>query len=449
MTARFGTDGIRGDAETELTTDLVVALGRAAARVLGAGTPFLVGRDTRASGPRLEADLARGLAAGGAPVLTAGVLPTPAVAFLAGELGGPAAMISASHNPYRDNGIKLFAPGGRKLDDLVEAEVEAALTAALTSGGAPGSAPVPEPLTGAGERYVAHLVAALEGRRLDGMRVVVDCANGAACEVGPTALRALGAQTVVLHASPDGTNINAGCGSTHPDDLRRAVTAAGADAGLAFDGDADRVVAVDERGAVVDGDQILAVAALDLQARGRLRHDTVVLTVMSNLGLRRALADAGISVVETPVGDRQVLAAMEGHDASLGGEQSGHVVFGDLATTGDGVLTGLLLLDRVRRAGRPLSEVAGVMRRLPQVLDGVRLPGRPDLEHAEEVWAAVRAIEAELGADGRVLVRASGTEPVVRIMVEAATADRAASCVARLRAVVEHALGAGDTHGDA
>jgi phosphoglucosamine mutase len=436
MTLRFGTDGIRGDAEADLTSDLVVALGRAAARVLGGEHPFLIGRDTRASGARLERDLVRGLAAEGTPARVTGVLPTPGVAHLAGEDDVAAAMISASHNPWSDNGIKLFARGGRKLPDEVEADIEAELVGLR-------GAPAPEPVADAGPpepdaeaRYLEHLTTALEGRRLDGLRVVVDCANGAASSVAPAALRALGAQVVALHASPDGRNINHGCGSTHPDDLQRAVPAAEADVGLALDGDADRVLAVDEHGALVDGDQLLLVAALDLHARGRLAGDTVALTVMSNLGLRRALADAGLEVVETAVGDRQVLAAMEEHGLNLGGEQSGHIVFGDLATTGDGTLTGLWLLDRMARGGEPLSALAGGMTRLPQVLESVRVARRPDLTGADGLWAAVRAEEETLGEDGRVLLRASGTEPVVRIMVEAPTDQQARDAVARLHDTV-------------
>lgn len=434
---RFGTDGIRGDADADLTSPLVRAVGRAAARVLGTRAPFLIGRDTRRSGPRIEGDLTAGIVAEGGDVLSVGVLPTPGVAFLAGERGAPAAVISASHNPFADNGVKLFAPGGVKLPDDVEREIEASIREVLDAGLVTPDVPPPGSLPGAGDAYVAHLVGALHGRDLGGMRVVADCANGAASEVGPVALRAAGADVVVLSAQADGTNINDGCGSTHPGALQAAVVAAGAVAGLAFDGDADRVLASDENGDLVDGDQIMLVAALDLAERGLLRGGSVAITVMSNLGLRRALAGAGIGVVETAVGDRHVLAAMQREGLGLGGEQSGHIIFGDLASTGDGVLTGLLLLDRVARAGRPLSVLAGAMTRLPQVLEAVRVAGRPDVYSSDEVRAAVSGVERRLGESGRVLVRASGTEPVVRVMVEAPTEAEAMAAVAEIRAAVE------------
>ncbi|MCZ7527545.1 MAG: phosphoglucosamine mutase [Acidimicrobiia bacterium] len=444
MTLRFGTDGVRGIANRELTPELVVALGRTAATVLGDGRPFVVARDTRRSGPMLEAALVAGLCSVGVPVLTGGVLPTPALAHLSGVHDAPGAMISASHNPFPDNGVKLFARGGRKLTDAEEAAIEARL------GSGPGDdAPVgegvgePGPLPDAGAQYVEHVVGTLGGRRLDGLRVVVDCAHGAAFEVAPRALRLAGARVEVLHDRPDGTNINAGCGSTDPGPLRRAVREEGADAGLAFDGDADRVVAVDERGALVDGDQILAVAALDLQRRGLLRGGALAVTVMSNLGLRRALAEHGVRVVETPVGDRNVLAAIEAHGLSLGGEQSGHVVFADLATTGDGLLTGLQLLDVVVRSGQPLSELASVVQPLPQILRNVRVADRARLDDAPGFRAALVEVEAGLGEAGRVLVRASGTEPVIRVMVEAPTAGEAEAAAARLVAAVEEACGEG------
>jgi len=373
----------------------------------------------------------------------AGVLPTPGLAFLAAEAGAPALMISASHNPWNDNGIKLFAAGGRKLDDAAERRVEEELRARV--GGAvarasAGGTPAPDD-TYPHTAYVDHLLGTLEGRRLDGLRVVIDCANGAGSELGPQVLRALGADVVVLHAAPDGTNINAGCGSTAPGDLQAAVVAERADAGLALDGDADRVLAVDERGALVDGDQIIVTAALDLHARSRLRNDAVAVTVLSNLGVRNALEPAGVHVIETPVGDRHVLAAMDARDLVLGGEQSGHVIFRDLATTGDGILTGMQLLDCVRRAGRPLSELAAQMQRVPQLLEAVRVRARADIASAPQLAAEIAAVEAELGDSGRVLVRPSGTEPVIRIMVEAPTEATARAALARLRRVTEQELG--------
>jgi phosphoglucosamine mutase len=442
--ARFGTDGIRGDADGVLTSDLVVALGRAAARVLGADQPFLIGRDTRASGERIRDDLVRGLETEGASALDAGVIPTPGVAFLAADDGLAAAMISASHNPWTDNGIKLFAPGGLKLDDDAQARIESVLDA-LAGDGAHSSEP-PESAAVVDDallRYGGHLVGVLEGRRLDGMRVVVDAANGAASHIGPTVLRTLGAQVVVIHGEPNGRNINDACGSTAPDDLCRAVVAAGADAGLAFDGDADRVLAVDEHGAIVDGDQIMVAIATDLHERGRLRNEAVAVTVMSNLGLRHALTDAGIGVVTTPVGDRSILEALREHGLSVGGEQSGHIVLGDHATTGDGILTGLVLLDGAARRGVGLSNLAARMVRYPQVLVNVAVAPGADLAHADAVWQAVRDAERTLGDDGRVLVRASGTEPVVRIMVEADTTERADAVAARLVEAVQLHLGSG------
>ena len=445
MTLRFGTDGVRGVANEELTPELVTALGRSAARVLGTERPFLVARDTRRSGPMLEAALVAGLCSEGVGVLRAGVLPTPGLAYLAQVSEAPAAMISASHNPFPDNGVKLFAPGGRKIPDDWERRVEEELRALAVE--VPADAPVGAAVgfdRGVGdglERYSRHLVRALEGRRLEGVHVVLDCGNGAAFEAAPLAFEELGARVDVRNARPNGTNINAGCGSTDPAGLQRAVVGSGAHAGLAFDGDADRVIGVDERGELVDGDQMLAALALDFRERGRLNHDAVVATVMSNLGLRRALERDGIALVETPVGDRHVLAALEAHGLSLGGEQSGHVICADLATTGDGTLTGILLLDLVTRSGKPLSEIAGVVTRLPQVLRSVRVVDRAGLSGVDGFEGELRAAESELGADGRVLVRPSGTEPVVRVMVEAPTHEQAEAVADRLAAAAERACG--------
>ena len=445
MTLRFGTDGVRGVANEELTPELVTALGRSAARVLGTERPFLVARDTRRSGPMLEAALVAGLCSEGVGVLRAGVLPTPGLAYLAQVSEAPAAMISASHNPFPDNGVKLFAPGGRKIPDDWERRVEEELRALAVE--VPADAPVGAAVgfdRGVGDglqRYSRHLVRALEGRRLEGVHVVLDCGNGAAFEAAPLAFEELGARVDVRNARPNGTNINAGCGSTDPTGLQRAVVESGAHAGLAFDGDADRVIGVDERGGLVDGDQMLAALALDFRERGRLNHDAVVATVMSNLGLRRALERDGIALVETPVGDRHVLAALEAHGLSLGGEQSGHVICADLATTGDGTLTGILLLDLVTRSGKPLSEIAGMVTRLPQVLRSVRVVDRAGLSGADGFEGELRAAESELGADGRVLVRPSGTEPVVRVMVEAPTHEQAEAVADRLAAAAERACG--------
>lgn len=452
---RFGTDGIRG-AETELGPELVVALGRAAAVVLAPGPDarMVVGRDTRRSGPFVESALAAGLAAEGVAVERLGILPTPGVAWVSATEEVPAAVISASHNVFSDNGIKFFGPGGRKLPDGAEARLQAELdrrvatavgAAPLAAAGQPGPAPGPVADRGdAGPAYVEHLLACLEDRRLDGLAVVLDAAHGAASGVGPEVLRRAGAEVQVLHADPDGRNINAGCGSTHPEALCRAVVDTGADLGLALDGDADRVIAVDHRGLLVDGDQIIAVLAIDLQERGCLRGDTVVVTVMANLGLRRAMSAQGIEVVETPVGDRQVLAALDRGGWSLGGEQSGHVILHDLATTGDGLLTGLVLAGVVARRRTPLAELAGsAMTRLPQVLRAVPVAGVA-AGLAERVAPEVSQVQAELGDRGRVVVRASGTEPVVRIMVEAPTVESAEREADRLAAAVMAASGSLD-----
>ena len=447
MGVRFGTDGIRGVANAELGAELVLALGRATARALPAAT-FLIGRDTRQSGPMLQAALSAGLASEGADVVDLGVLPTPGVAWRCAAAELPGAVISASHNPFTDNGVKLFAPGGLKLPVAVEAAVEDELDRVLAAAGAAPRSPTGRGVgrltsdPGAVDGYVEHLVSALEGRALDGMRVVLDCANGAASAVAPAVLGRLGAAVDVICAEPDGTNINDGCGSTYPGRLSAEVRRRGAEIGLALDGDADRLVAVDHTGAATTGDELLALFATDLAARGQLAGNTVVVTVMSNLGFRRAMAGKGITVRETPVGDRAVLEALDADGLTLGGEQSGHLVFRRRATTGDGILTGLLLLDLLRRTARPLSDLAGeVMQRLPQVLVNVRAADPGGVVESEAVRHEVAAVTDELGAAGRVLLRASGTEPLVRVMVEAADEDLAQRVVERLCAVVERAGG--------
>ena len=437
---KFGTDGVRGVANLDLTPEIVLALGRAAARVLPSGR-FVIGRDTRQSGPLLEAALVAGLTAEGVDVLALGVAPTPAVAWVAAREGIPGAVISASHNPFEDNGVKLFLPGGTKLDDTTEEALEATLHDLLRHEitGAPRTgALVGTVLDGAdhARRWVLSVAASIEGRRLEGLRVVVDCANGAGSGFAPDLLRAVGAEVAVLHDRPDGTNINAGCGSTHTDDLQQAVTASGADVGIALDGDADRAVAVDAAGRVVDGDQIIAIAAIDRRDTGTLVDDTVVVTVMTNLGFRLGMAEHGITVHEVPVGDRFVLEALTKGGFSLGGEQSGHVIFADRATTGDGLLTAVQLLDVVVRTGRSLAELAdAAMTRLPQVLRNVRVARRPE-EVAGLLVEEVAAAEAELGDHGRVLIRGSGTEPLVRVMVEAPTAGQAERVADRLAEAV-------------
>jgi phosphoglucosamine mutase len=452
MSLRFGTDGVRGIANAELTPELALAIGRAAARVLDATRVgrVVIGRDTRRSGPMLEAALAAGFASEGVDVDLLGVVPTPTVAFAAAADGVPGAVISASHNPYADNGVKLFAAGGTKLTVADEERLEAELDRLLGTAEGLADAETPTPPTGAkvgtirpAHGQVSHwadsIVDSIEGRRLEGLRVVVDCANGAASDHAPAVLRRLGAQVEVLHDRPDGRNINHDCGSTHPGDLQAAVVAAGADVGLAFDGDADRVLAVDDTGALVDGDQIIALCAIDRHERGALADDTVVVTVMTNLGFRLAMAERGIGVVETQVGDRFVLEALERGGWQLGGEQSGHIIFRDLASTGDGLLTSVQLLDLVVRAGRPLSELAAsAMTRFPQVLQNVRVSGKASAV-VTAMSEEVHRVERALGERGRVLVRASGTEPLVRVMVEAEDESAAEEAVAELVAAAEAA----------
>ncbi|MDX6644360.1 MAG: phosphoglucosamine mutase [Miltoncostaeaceae bacterium] len=433
----FGTDGVRGVANRELTPELALALGRALGGRLEPGASVLVGRDTRRSGPMLEAALAAGLASAGLDVALGGVLPTPAVAELVPELGASAgAVISASHNPFPDNGIKLFGPDGFKLPDADEAAIEDAL-------GEPG--PRPE-AAGVGsidawpqarERYVSALL-----RRfpvdLAGLSIAVDCAHGATVVTAPEVLERLGARLEVSGARPDGLNINVGCGSTDLRALREAVVAGGHHLGLAFDGDGDRVLAVDAAGAAVDGDQILAILALDMRDRGTLAGGGVVTTTMTNLGFRRAMAAAGIEVRWTDVGDRYVLEGMRDGGFVLGGEPSGHLINLGSGPTGDGLATALQLLAALVRTGRALAEAAAVVQHLPQRLVTVPVARKADLAGAEAVWVAVRACERELGEDGRVVVRASGTEPAVRVMVEAPTADTCERlCADIVHAVVE------------
>jgi len=433
----FGTDGVRGTYGQDLTDDIARGLGHAAAAVLGRDHPkpqLLIGRDTRASGPALERALAAGIAAAGGEAFSAGVIPTAAIAYLVHDLGMQAGIvISASHNPARDNGIKFFGPDGMKLADAIEDDIEAAMN---------GDDDPPAQITDvidADDRYVDFLLEGIPS--LDGLRVVVDCANGASSNVAPEVYRMAGADVHVIAADPDGTNINDHCGSTHPELLQQAVKAYGAHVGIAHDGDADRLIAVDEHAGLVDGDQILGINALDLKARGQLDNDAVVCTVMSNLGFRRAMDDNGIGLVETQVGDRYVLAAMLEQKIVIGGEQSGHIVFLDRHTTGDGILTALRLMSVVARTGKGLSELAAQIPRYPQILLNVPVRDRNELEGAQSVWDAVHETEAAMAGSGRVLVRASGTEPVVRVMAEASTEQAARDAVDRISAVVTEVLG--------
>ncbi len=439
--ARFGTDGVRGVAGRDLTAGLALEIAAAAVEVLAGDVAVplvLVGRDTRPSGPMLEAATVAGLLSTGAHVVTLGVLPTPAVAHLT-ELYGAhlSVMLSASHNPMPDNGIKLFGPGGRKLTDAQERAIERALTTPRreVTGAAVGR--VTDGRAAAAEHYLAHLREV--GRTdLSGLRVVVDCAHGAASVLAPEAYRQAGADVVVTGADPDGT-INDGVGSTHLDHLASVVLAEGADLGIAHDGDADRCLAVAADGTVVDGDQILALCAIAMRERGELTADTVVATVMSNLGFHHAMRDAGIEVVTTDVGDRYVLEVLDERGLALGGEQSGHIVFTGAATTGDGLLTALRLMAHVASTGRSLGELAKVVTRLPQVLLNVRVGDRAAVSTSPAVGAAVAAAVSALGDDGRVLLRPSGTEPVVRVMVEAPTdaeARRVAGSIAEVVATV-------------
>ena len=433
----FGTDGVRGLAGTELTADLAAGLGRAAVTVLGrhgAGHPvILVGRDPRSSGVWLEQALVQGIRSAGGDVLLAGIEPTPAIAFLTVDRGASAGVvISASHNPPAYNGIKFFSREGRKLPDAVEDEMEAALDEPVPASVAPGAV---DSLEGASDRYVGHLVDAALAP-LDGMRVVVDCANGAASAIAPALLRRLGAEVTAINAEPDGENINDGCGALHPEVVAAEVVRLGADAGVSHDGDADRALFADAMGAVIDGDQVLAASAAALHEAGELPGDTVVATVMSNVGFERAMAGRGIRLLRTQVGDRYVLEAMEREGAVLGGEQSGHVIFRRFATTGDGLLTAVRFLSLAAARAVSLAELASVMRRYPQVMRNVTVPDRAAAMADPEVTAAVEAAEKELGDGGRVLLRPSGTEPLVRVMVEAASETDAARHAEAIAAAV-------------
>ena len=439
----FGTDGVRGLANGDLTADLALRLGEAAARVLvgqvdGRRPLAVVGRDTRISGQFLEHAVVAGLASAGVDVLRLRVVPTPGVAYLTDHLAADlGVVISASHNPMPDNGIKLLGRGGHKLDDAVEQAIEAAMDTPVTL---PTGADVGRvtPYASTIPDYVAHLVDTLDVR-LDGLTVVLDCAHGAAHEAGPKALAAAGARVIPIGDRPDGLNINSGCGSTDLTALRQAVLEHGADAGFAVDGDADHCLAVDHTGQVVDGDQILGLLAVALREQGRLAQDTLVATVMSNLGLHQAMTAAGVRIEQTAVGDRYVLEAMRAGGFSLGGEQSGHVILSRHATTGDGLLTALHVMQWMSVSGRSLRDLASRVRRLPQVL--VNVPGvDKDRTDDADLLAAVAAEEAELGTEGRVLLRASGTEPLVRVMVEAPTQERAQAVADRLADVVRARL---------
>ena len=442
MSKLFGTDGVRGVANRDLTPDLALALGRAAGTVLVRdGGTFVIGRDTRISGPMLESALIAGLNSAGAHVARLGIIPTPAVAlFAANDDMAAGGMVSASHNPVPDNGIKFFSHEGMKIPVGVEEEIEELLSAA------PSDLPLGTGVGGAvdivdgADRYVTHLLKSIQGD-LSGMKIVLDCAFGSAWEIAPRTFTEAGAEVIAINAEPDGSRINVDCGSTSLGALAAKVQSEKAQLGLAFDGDADRVLACDEHGAPIDGDRLIALSALHLQQLGTLKNDVVVTTVMANLGFTRALQERGIEVIQTPVGDKYVAEAMEERGATLGGEQSGHIIFSEFALTGDGILAGLQVASAMKAAGAPLSRLADVFERVPQVLINVPVSKRDALESSEDLWHEVAAAEKELGDDGRVLLRPSGTEQLVRVMVEAVDPSTAQATAERLAGKVKDALG--------
>lgn len=446
MARLFGTDGVRGLANRDITVDSALKLAQAAAIVLGEKARIrgqkpiaVIGRDSRISGEFLAAAISSGLASSGVDVFDAGVLPTPATAFLTADLDADfGVMISASHNPAPDNGIKFFSRGGHKLADDIEDQIEAALKKKPLS---PVGAEIGhvQRFADAEDRYLVHLLGTLPNT-LKGIKVVLDCANGAASAVSPEAFKDAGAEVIVIGNDPDGHNINQGCGSTHISSLQAAVLEHGADIGIAHDGDADRTLAVDATGQVVDGDQIMAILALAARDKGELARNTLVATVMSNLGLRLAMKQAGIEMIETRVGDRYVLEQIREGGYTLGGEQSGHLIFSQFATTGDGILTGLQLVARMASTGKSLKELASVMSVYPQVLINVPGVDRAGVETNAELQKVVKEAEKELGENGRVLLRASGTEPLVRVMVEAMDSGTAQSWAERIARVVEREL---------
>ena len=440
----FGTDGIRGLANEALSADLALAVGRAAVAVLPSDSPVvLIGRDTRVSGPMLEAALVAGVSSAGGRPLLAGVIPTPAVASLVIREGADAgAVISASHNPFQDNGIKFFGASGFKLTDGQEHEMERYLigTEKTVLPANPGAVEI---LDDAVESYVSGLTGRFD-LDLSGFRILLDCANGATFRSSPMALGRLGADIAVINAEPNGFNINDNCGSTHIEQLCRAVKSDGFDLGLAYDGDGDRVLAVDASGQIVDGDFIMAVCANYLKEQGKLPKNTIVTTVMTNLGFHLAMRELGVEVKTTAVCDRYVLEEMLAGGYGFGGEQSGHLINLESGTTGDGLATSLLLLEVMARTGSSLAELAGIMDRLPQKLVNVRVENMQGLETAHEVWSKVESENVLLGDSGRILVRPSGTEPVVRVMVEAGSAELCDQVCDRIVAVVETSLGVAD-----
>jgi phosphoglucosamine mutase len=441
----FGTDGVRGVANTELTPELAFRLGRAGASLFteqDKQPTLVIGRDTRISGEMLEAALIAGICSAGGNVITVGVVPTPAVAYLTRILGADAGIvISASHNPAADNGIKFFCGDGYKLPDAVEERLERLVLSENDE--------IPRP-TGSGvgtvmrkpealDMYIDYVTTTTQ-QDFRKLKIVIDCAHGAAYEVAPRAFRRLGANVIVLNAKPNGTNINVECGSTHPEALQKAVVEHGAHVGIAHDGDADRLIAVDEKGNIVDGDFILAICGMHMMKKGVLKEDTLVATVMSNLGLHLAFKNAGGKIITTQVGDRYVLEAMREHKLSLGGEQSGHIIFLDHNTTGDGIITAIQLVSAVKETGKSLSELAGVMSRLPQVLVNVRVKDKTGWDQNLAIKAVITDVETQLGDNGRVLVRPSGTEPLIRVMAEGPDEVELKSLVEKIINVVKEEL---------
>lgn len=444
----FGTDGVRGVANRELTPELAFQIGRCGGYVLtkSAERPkVLIGRDTRISGHMLEGALVAGLLSIGAEVMRLGVISTPGVAYLTKALGAQAGiMISASHNPVQDNGIKFFGPDGFKLSDEQEAEIEALIDSAEDMLPRPigaGLGQVNDYFEG-GQKYLQYLKQTIDEEDFSGMKIALDCAHGATSSLATYLFADLDADVVTMGASPNGLNINEGVGSTHPEALAAFVKEKGADVGLAFDGDGDRLIAVDERGNIVDGDQIMYICAKYLKETGRLKHQTVVSTVMSNLGFYKALEAQGIKSVQTAVGDRYVVEEMKKNGYNLGGEQSGHIIFLDYNTTGDGMLTALQLVNIMKIKGKPLSELAGEMKKYPQLLVNVRVKEKEKVMENEQVKNVIQEVEAEMNGNGRVLVRPSGTEPLVRIMAEAQTEEACRAYVERIADVVRREMGA-------
>jgi phosphoglucosamine mutase len=446
MARLFGTDGVRGVANRDLTVSLTLSLAQAAASVLGEQARnegrrpvAVIGRDPRISGEYLSAAVAAGLASCGVDVFDAGVVPTPATAFLTADIQADfGVMISASHNPAPDNGIKFFLAGGHKLPDEVEDQIEATMSDTALSPIGSGVGRV-QRFTDAEDRYIVHLLGAISNS-LDGLKIVIDCAHGAASAISPQVFKDAGAEVIVIGNDPDGLNINSGFGSTSMSALQAAVLEHNADLGFAHDGDADRALAVDASGAIVDGDQLMAILALSLKAKGELARNTLVATVMSNLGLRIAMKEAGIEMIETKVGDRYVLEQIREGGFTLGGEQSGHIIFSRFATTGDGILTGLMVASEVKRTGKSLAELAAQMKTYPQVLLNIKGVDKSKVDSDQGLQEIVKEAEADLGESGRVLLRASGTENLVRVMVEAADEGTAHSWADRIARVVEKNL---------